>query len=70
MVTAWLQFKTFRRQQKDVMPRLSLLAFEIISNGDVGAKGHLAVTRAGECKSVSGHEGCDEASFEQDNTSD
>ena len=30
----------------------------------------LAVTRAGKCKSVGGHEGCDEASFEKDNTSD
>jgi hypothetical protein len=30
----------------------------------------LAVTRAGKCKSVSGHEGFDEASFKQGNTSD
>lgn len=42
----------------------------MLAAGDIGAEGHLAVTQGWKCKSVIGHEACDETSSKQDIASD
>jgi hypothetical protein len=42
----------------------------MLAGGDVGVEEHLAITQGWKCKSVAGHEVCDEASSKQDIASD
>jgi len=42
----------------------------MLAGGDVGVEEHLAITQGWKCKSVAGHEVCDEVSSKQDIASD